>query len=75
MTVAEAKAELPAISGRWQGKLYGCRVTGRLCAFACVSPDTVVDHGRVRLVLGPRFEVSWETVARCATSGRPVLLD
>jgi hypothetical protein len=75
MTVEEVKAELPNVLGTWQGKKWTCRVSGRKNKFATVSPWTRPEHGRLKTIIGPCFEVAWETVAYCVNHVVPITLD
>ena len=75
MNVDEVKAILPPVRGIWSGKIWSCMVTGRMNAFATVSPHSIVEGGRIRSIIGPCYEVAWETVTQCIETGKPVILD
>lgn len=75
MTIQEVKQVLPPVLGRREGRLYWCRVSGRLNQFATVCLDTLKDKPTGRRYLGPCFEVAWSTVARCIDENKPIALD
>ena len=75
MNLSEVKAILPPVRGIWSGKIWSCMVTGRMNAFATVSPHSIVEGGRIRSIIGPCYQVAWATVAQCIENGKPVLLD
>lgn len=76
-TPETVKRDLPNVLGQRGSKVYHCSVSGRLCKFACVCIRGI-DVERTSLVkplMGPCFQVAWETVAHCLNSGRPIILD
>ena len=75
MTTEEIKTELPNVLGTWQGKKWTCRISGRLNKFATVSPWYRPEHGHLKAIIGPCFDVAWETVAHCVNQVTPIQLD
>ena len=67
MNANEARERLPEITVRVDSDIYPARVTGRKERFAVVT----------FYVLGGKLPVSvdcaWETVARAATNGTPII--
>lgn len=81
MTPAQARAELPAVSVRFpNGKIYPAKVTGRLNQFATVTVSFIQSGGNRHLrdfggLPWIDCQHSWESVARAATSGKPLSFD
>jgi hypothetical protein len=75
LTIEEVKRDLPMVKGRYNGKLYWCRVTGRLNQFASVSPDHAIDNKKlVKPLLGPIFHFSWDSVTNAINKNRTLIL-
>lgn len=74
MDIKEVKRDLPPVLGRLEGRLYWCRVSGRLNQFATVSPEHLLTNklNHVRSFIGPCFEVAWATVAKCITENKAI---
>jgi hypothetical protein len=64
MTVAEVRDKLPKVKlDLWNCRLIDCQVLGRKHPFASVVS---IDYPSLR------WEYSWETIARCVSSSRPL---
>ena len=74
-TINQVKQLLPMVKVKYNNEYYWARVTGRQCKFACVSPYQKIDNRKlITTIIGPCYEVAWETVTDCINHGRPILL-
>jgi hypothetical protein len=69
LTVEQFKRDLPNVLVKWCGKTYTGHPTGRLLPFCHLA---LCDNGK-RRIMGPIFEVSWDTVTRCYNTNRKVI--
>lgn len=73
-TPEQVKAELPNVLGKRGNQTYTLRVTGRMLPFACVYVCAKVEGNLVKPLMGPCFEVAWETLAHSLNTGRPIII-